>query len=986
MEDIPEQEGQNWIEYYTARIIDLQNAQEYERALTLVDNGLAIWSDNPYFLYLKSTILLDLERPCEAISILTHTRDNIPFDTRISDSLGENLMYQGYYHAALYSLRHFDLMTISSAGASKITTGLCNVFIGDPEPAQEFCDDLIEAHSADTDAEKFLATIRALKVLCLLLNGEEEEAHVLVDMIAPQFPDSPLVAYAAGTMARTAGDYTTAESFLRKACQVQPLDMRAKSELADLLIEMGNIEEARDIKSHITGFFGSAEQDSFPQLRGEELLLTGRYPEAVEFLSPIVEKSPDNQDIIILFISALILNGEHERAMEYADRVENLPSAWKGVYLKAAALYQAGRTIEAMRCIIAAGVRDRGNFLYVLFHMQREGYFKDPESESADSMVLSVMLRDGFFSAIPLLSTLVSANPDVLEYTALLTLLCAFDRRNAEAAIFSKKLIGSDNLDFCLVRILGLRSAGCIKDAEQEAESILKGYPDYIPALNMYARVLLENEKYREAYALLLSHKPSPGPDANLMDVLARCLVRAGEYHDAALIAFSILMQNPKRPLNYSLLGRIFMLDGNFNAALYAFREDFISGGPSPDKVVLYGKALLQTRNAKEAVSVLRSFKKDLPDSPEVRYLKTAASILSGEGDQNVSVSEYADGVFEADKGVLRGYIGEYPLAARMLAMEIQMDPSDIFLRVAYAAILFELEHFSEGMQQLSFAEEQYGDDEQVQSLIKKGLSVLCFESSIEDLVRIGGEDPARQAELVHERAARLKKSGIKIPAIKACLHLTGMKANDPATRRRVADAFHMLGDLEEDDHRYEQALSVYDDLLSQYPDNAEYLAEKGLILDNLERFIDAEKVLFRALTLDPESGLACSAMCWCLSNQGKHNEALDYGNRAILISPDDWGAWNNRGLTKLGLGDYRGAEFDFRQAVRCSPEEKIARRNLCFTLINMEDRDATEVYGSLLVRFGKNVFSEEEEENQYNPPSRGRIPGTVAGYMDGYW
>ena len=41
MEDIPEQEGQNWIEYYTARIIDLQNAQEYERALTLVDNGLA---------------------------------------------------------------------------------------------------------------------------------------------------------------------------------------------------------------------------------------------------------------------------------------------------------------------------------------------------------------------------------------------------------------------------------------------------------------------------------------------------------------------------------------------------------------------------------------------------------------------------------------------------------------------------------------------------------------------------------------------------------------------------------------------------------------------------------------------------------------------------------------------------------------------------------------------------------------------------------
>ena len=124
-----------------------------------------------------------------------------------------------------------------------------------------------------------------------------------------------------------------------------------------------------------------------------------------------------------------------------------------------------------------------------------------------------------------------------------------------------------------------------------EGKKILDKYPDYPAALNMYTRILLEQERYREGYTLLLSQNPPVIPDANLQEVYVRCLIRAGSFHDASIAASLILTENRGRPLDYSLLIRSFMLEGDYSAALFAVREGILTTGASQDLFLPYVKA-----------------------------------------------------------------------------------------------------------------------------------------------------------------------------------------------------------------------------------------------------------------------------------------------------------------------------------------------------------------------------------------------------------
>ncbi|MCA1917328.1 hypothetical protein [Methanospirillum hungatei] len=105
-----------------------------------------------------------------------------------------------------------------------------------------------------------------------------------------------------------------------------------------------------------------------------------------------------------------------------------------------------------------------------------------------------------------------------------------------------------------------------------------------------------------------------------------------------------------------------------------------------------------------------------------------------------------------------------------------------------------------------------------------------------------------------------------------------------------------MLGDLEENPDHFKEALDIYTELLLDDPDNVALLTEKRLILNNLERFEEAERILRTAVNLNSVSGFAYSALCRPLSCLEKEEEALEIGNKAVNLIPNIWAAWNNRG------------------------------------------------------------------------------------------
>ncbi len=983
MEDIPEQEGRSWFDFLITRVTALLDVEAYDQALIQVDKGLSVWKDNYYLIFLKSIVLSYLKRPDESLGLLYQIYRENPFEEKFRDELGRNLMLQGYYHSALSVLHHYELMSNGLAGIRKLFISICHIFTGNPDSAIEYCDG-IQSQLGDTpDATGFMATIHALKALALIHKGEETTAGEIMSVIGDESANQPLVPYVKGVVAWKNGDPGAAETFLRAACEEQPQDMQSKADLASLLTECGRDEEASEIRREIYGFFAPAQPLAAPLFRAEELLKLGRSEEAVRFLES-ARASSDDADLFTPYLSSLYFTGRYDDVVSLADSDEKGSDDWNVIYLKASALYSSGKIRDAIRCMIAAAARDRTHMMFSLIHMRSAGYFKAPLEETPESLAVELFLTDGMDAAIPPFEVLADTSK-VLEYQVFLTLCYIMASRGTDAVLISERYADSEEPDFCLIRAIAFRSVGCLHDAEKITRAVLTKNPDSRPALNMHVRTLLEQDRYRDAYFELSSRKDALSSDCTLLEVLASCLIRSGEYRDAALTALRILQMNPDRPMDYYLCALACLLEGSFHTALYAMRENFRICGTSKKSLLMYTRLLILATEPQEAAILFSECKESLPNTAEVRYLHTAARILSGNDSESESVSEYAARFFQAEKGELRAYVGEYRQAARMLAEEIRQDPDDTSLRTAFARVLFELEHYGEGLHQISLAAGRYGYEGEVQELLDEGLKMLRMQGPLEELKTISST-PERYAELLHERAVSLDRYGVVRLAAKACTTLTDIESDSPIVSRFKADAYHMLGDLEENDERYEQAIQVYDTLLQSDPDNSDLLAEKGLVLDNLHRFAEAETVLDRALELDPSSGVAHSALCWCLSSLGRHEEAVTHGDKAIILMPDEWGAWNNRGLSRLGLHDIEGAVSDFRQAVRCQPGEVIARRNLCDALAALDDDGAHEEYEQIIVRFGKRAFPEGEEEMPAERREPGRPLKTPVGYMDGYW
>lgn len=986
MEDISIQEGLSWFSYYMAQITDFITIGDNTSALAAVTHELEIWPDNPYLLYVKSIILLNLERPDDAIQILEHIRVQTPHENTLTISLSRNLMFQGYYHNALSLLSHYEFMTDALAGETKFTLNMCRAFIDGNISVIEYCDELIELISDKSGDTQFLADIKALKMVALIKQGEINRAIAVSETINEEHEDQYLVAYAKGIVLWKEGNLTDAEILLRYACQIQPLYMQSKADLADLLTIMGEKDEALEIRKKISGFFGEYNSTHNPLYRAEELIKNKDYTEAFRFISWAMIKNPEDRSLLIPHLSVLYFTGQYEQIINLAATSNIGPYCWKSIYIQASAFYTSGKVLNAIRCLISAAARDRLSFIYTTIRMSLEGFFKEPEIQSPESMAFNLFLKDGLEAFVTLFESIAQRNREHAEHQVFLTICYMLMGRYCDALLTSELFATSDEVDFILIRILAYRATGCLNGAEREAKFLKDNHQDSVPVLNMYTRILLEQERYRDAYIELQSKKEIVLSDATLQEVWIRCSIRAGEFHDAAVSAIRLLTNYPDRHLDHYLLAKACLLDREYNGAIYALREGFRKSGVNTKTLTTYIKLLLLTSEPSEAVIIFNEFKRYFPDSSEIRYLSTAAKILSGEEKHNQPISEYSDQIFKTENGTLRRYIGDYRTSAQILTEEVQSNQKNPALRISFAAALYELEQYGEGLHQISLVNERDEDILDRDGYLSEGLQELGLGNSIEDLVRISNNNQQRLANLVHERACRFKYFGLKKYAIEACMYLTALPPNSPEIFSLKADAYHMLGDLKEQSEYYDEAVKMYSRLIQDFPENAVYLSEKGLILSNLNRHAEAEKVLRKALKLDKNLGSTYSALCWALSSQGKHREALHFGNKAVILNPDEWEAWNNRGLAKLGLQDLQDAVHDFKQAVRCHPYEIIARRNLCGALLTLEDTSAYEEYEQLIVRFGKDAFPEDGKEEASKYQSRNQIQSTVTGYLDGYW
>ncbi|MCK4651579.1 MAG: tetratricopeptide repeat protein [Methanosarcinales archaeon] len=195
------------------------------------------------------------------------------------------------------------------------------------------------------------------------------------------------------------------------------------------------------------------------------------------------------------------------------------------------------------------------------------------------------------------------------------------------------------------------------------------------------------------------------------------------------------------------------------------------------------------------------------------------------------------------------------------------------------------------------------------------------------------------------------------------------------------AAAHYNLGVLLDNSERYDEAEKEYREAIRIDPDYVAAHSNLGVLLNNSERYDEAEKEYREAIRIDPDYVAAHSNLGVLLDNSERYDEAEKEYREAIRTDPDYATAHYNLGVLLADLKRYDEAEKEYREAIRINPDDATAHYNLGVLLADLKrydeaekeyreairaDPDHAEAHGNLgalLLKTGRS----EEAKNEFN-------------------
>ena len=134
--------------------------------------------------------------------------------------------------------------------------------------------------------------------------------------------------------------------------------------------------------------------------------------------------------------------------------------------------------------------------------------------------------------------------------------------------------------------------------------------------------------------------------------------------------------------------------------------------------------------------------------------------------------------------------------------------------------------------------------------------------------------------------------------------------------------------DLEKADN-HDEARSIYQRLISSYPDRHEPYHRLGVVADRQKRYREAQALLSRAIRLRPKDAGLFNDLGYCMFLNGKLEKAEIALLKAVSLAPASARYRNNLGMVYGHQGRYEEALDEFRHA----GSEADAYYNLAFVL-----------------------------------------------------
>ncbi|MCW8905914.1 MAG: tetratricopeptide repeat protein [Sedimenticola sp.] len=142
----------------------------------------------------------------------------------------------------------------------------------------------------------------------------------------------------------------------------------------------------------------------------------------------------------------------------------------------------------------------------------------------------------------------------------------------------------------------------------------------------------------------------------------------------------------------------------------------------------------------------------------------------------------------------------------------------------------------------------------------------------------------------------------------------------------RSAQLYLVEAELLREHGTSEQVMTLFDDALDALPGNSELLYSRGLYAASLNRVDILERDLLQVIASDPGHADALNALGYTLADQtDRHQEALDYIQRALKLKPDSAAILDSMGWVLYRLGRHQEAIGYLQQAYAKLPDPEIA-------------------------------------------------------------
>jgi len=155
------------------------------------------------------------------------------------------------------------------------------------------------------------------------------------------------------------------------------------------------------------------------------------------------------------------------------------------------------------------------------------------------------------------------------------------------------------------------------------------------------------------------------------------------------------------------------------------------------------------------------------------------------------------------------------------------------------------------------------------------------------------------------------------------------------------SDAWHLLGMVAHQEHKFEAAIAAYRQSLATDLNNHDTYNNLAVALQEQGQIDEAIAHYEKAIALKPDYADAHNNFANALRHKGRTDEAIVQYQQAIAIRPHYADAYNNLGLIHFAQGDFEQAAACYRQAIAIKPDFPQAHNHLGNALKELGDFDA---------------------------------------------